>query len=312
MKKFISCLLPLFCLLLSVSAQTPVAKPTDLTADNYKGKVKQVRQSYHEMIQKNGKDTIGQEYQTESFNFLRTYNEAGFLTAETIYSRGSTKSSNSGNKYDAEGNKIEEAAYLEDGMLDYKIVRKFSNRGFLMEEKRCTFDTQETPDKLVYEPDPVGKPVKVVWYDGESAILETRTYTYDGFGNCIQEDAVDVNGKALRKIICTYDGRHLVTARDIYNGDGSIQSKAKFQYEYRGKLSQEQVFDNNGKLVEKNTFVYNDNGDQTEWTSFDRTGFVAYKYTFIYEYDANGNWASRIESNNGKATFIKRREITYY
>ncbi|MEO5644978.1 MAG: hypothetical protein ABIQ40_14410 [Bacteroidia bacterium] len=311
MKKIISCLLPLICLLLPLSAQTPVAKPSDLVADNYKGNVKQVRQTYCEMIQKNGKDTIGQEYQTVDFNFQKNYNEAGYLTSEIFYSRGSTMLSHAENIYDAEGHKIEESAFTEEDALDYKTVRKFSNRGFLMEEKRFTIDNEE-PEKWVYEPDPVGKPVKVIWYDNEGALLETRTYTYDGFGNCIQEDAVDENGKALRKVICLYDSRHLKTAMDIYGPDGIVMTKTKYQYEYRGKLSQEQVFDNNGKLVEKNVFDYNENGDQTEWTSFDRTGFVAYKYTYTYEYDANGNWTSRIESNNGKATYIKRREITYY
>ena len=311
MKKFFSCLFPIFCLVFTSSAQTP-AKPTDLAADNYKGKVKQVRQTYNEMIQKNGKDTIGQEYQTVDYNFLRTYNEAGFMTAEVLHSTGSKMLSYLNNKYDAAGNKIEESAFIEEEVLDYKIIRKFSNRGFLMESKRFTIDNEETPEKWVYEVDPVGKPVKVTWYDGEGAILESTTYTYDGYGNCIQEDGVDGSGKALRKVMCTYDGRHLKTAMDIYGPDGIVMTKTKYQYEYRGKLSQEQVFDNNGKLVEKNVFVYNENGDQIEWTSFDRTGFVAYKYTYTYEYDANGNWISRIESNNGKAAFIKRREIVYY
>jgi hypothetical protein len=322
MKKIFSCLLPftqrnffcvvgLLCLSLFSSAQTPAAKPSDLVADNYKGKIRQVRQTYFEMTQKNGKDTIGQEYQTVDYNFLRNYNDAGNMTAEVIYSRGTTMLSHATNKYDAAGNKIEEMAYTEEDALDYKLVRKYSNKGFLMETKKYTEDGDAYSDKWIYEPDPVGKPVKVTWYDGDDNILESTTYTYDGYGNCIQEDGVDGKGKALRKVMCTYDGRHLKTAMDIYGPDGIVMTKTKYTYEFRGKLSQEQVFDNNGKLVEKNQFAYNDNGDMTEWTSYDRTGFVAYKYTYTYVYDATGNWTSRIESNNGKATFIKMREIAY-
>jgi hypothetical protein len=306
-----SFLLSAFCLFtISAFAQAP-AKLSDLAADNYKGKVKQVRQTYNEMTQKNGKDTIGQEYETADYNFLRNYNEAGNMTAEVLYSRGSTMLSHWECKFDAGGNKIEESAFNNEDVLDYKMTRKFSNNGFLMESKRFTIDN-ETPEKWVYEPDPVGKPVKITWYDNEGEVVEVKTFTYDGYGNCIQVESKDGSGKPLGKVIYTYDGRHLKTSMDTYGKDGIVMSKAKYAYEFRGKLSSEQVFDNNGKLLEKNTFSYNDNGDQVEWSSYDRTGFVAYKYTFAYEYDANGNWTSRIESNNGKATFIKKREITYY
>jgi hypothetical protein len=283
----------------------------DRTSDNIKGNVAHLTQKYYELVAEEGKDTAEAQYQSTDRNYEVDYTTKGNISAATFYTKGASVEYNFIFKYDNAGNKIQETWFNEEGNLDSRITRKFSNNGFLMEMKKYDDTTAEYTDKYVYDVDPVGRPLKITHYDGGNALVESTTYIYDGYGNAIEEHNFDAKGKELRKTLCTYDSRHLVTARDIYNGDGSMQSKAKFTYEYRGKLSGEQIFDNNGKLVEKNTYVYNDQGDKIEWTSFDRTGFVAYKYTYTYEYDANGNWTKCKEFNKGEATFVTRRELKY-
>ncbi|MDQ3111323.1 MAG: hypothetical protein M3R17_15660 [Bacteroidota bacterium] len=283
----------------------------DRTSENLKGNVAHLTQKYYEIVKEEGKDTVENPYQNADRNYDVSYTPKGGISNATVYFTGAKVEYNFNFKYDNAGNKIQETWFNEEGNLDSRITRKFSNNGFLMEIKKYDDTTAEYIDKYVYEVDPVGRPLKITHYDGENALIESTTFLYDGYGNAIEEHSFDAKGKELRKTLCSYDSRHLVTAKDIYNGDGSLQSKAKFTYEFRGKLSGEQIFDNNGKLVEKNTYVYNDQGDKTEWTSFDRTGFVAYKYTYSYEYDANGNWVRCKEFKAGVPAFVTVREVKY-
>jgi hypothetical protein len=310
MKKFTACLLPLFCLLLSSSAQAP-KKQSDLESDNVKGKVKQITQKYYEAEEKEGRDTIGQQYESTDRNFVINYNEKGYITWATFYKTRSTLDYRYTFKYDNAGNRIEETWFDSDNALDYRITRKFSNMGHLLELKRYTDTTATYTEKYVYEPDPSGNPVKTSLYDENDVLITMTTSIYDGYGNRIEDDNFDGKGKSMGKVLYTYDSRRLKTSEDAYSADGNIMTKKKFQYEFRGKLSQQQNFDNNGKLVEKNVFVFNDKGDENEWTNFDRTGFVVYKYTYTYEYDAQGNWIKKTQLQDGKPVFYTLREIVY-
>jgi hypothetical protein len=310
MKNLISCLLPLLCLPLLSFAQLP-KKQSDLESDNVKGNVKQITQKYYEMEEKNGKDTIGQQFESTDRNFVINYNEKGYITSATFYRTHSTLDYRYTFKYDAAGNRIEETWFDADNALDYRLTRKFSNMGYLMEIKKYTDTTATYNEKYVYVPDPTGNPVKTSLYDENDALITMTTSIYDSYGNRIEDDNFDAKGKSLGKILYTYDNRRLKTTEEAYGADGIIMTKKKFTYEYRGKLSQQQNFDNNSKLVEKNIFAFNDQGDENEWTNFDRTGFVLYKYTYTYEYDSKGNWIKKTQLKDGKAVYVTLRDIQY-
>ena len=292
-------------------AQTANKKKTDLESDNVKGIVMQINQKYLEAGEKDGKDTIGNQFESTDRNFEMHYNAKGYVAWATFYKTGRTLDYRYTFKYDEAGNKIEETLFDADNALDNRITRKFSNKGFLMELKKYTDTTAEATEKYVYEVDPVGNPLKSSFYDENGVLMGTNTYIYDTYGNNIETDNFDGKGKPLGKIICTYDGRRLKTAEDAYAAKGEIMTKKKFQYEYRGNLTQQQNFDNNGKLVEKNVFVFNEQGDENLWNNFDRTGYAIYNYTYKYEYDSHGNWIKKWQMKDGKPVFVNVREITY-
>lgn len=304
-------LLPFFLITYSSTFAQAPKKVSDLESDNVKGNVKQITQKYMEAGDKNGKDTIGNQFEASERNFEMHYDAKGYVTWAIFYKTGKTLDYRYTFKYDDGGNRIEETWFDTDDALDYRITRKFSNKGFLMEMKKYTDTTVEAIEKYVYEVDPFGNPTKSSLYDENGVLLGTSTYLYDGYGNNIEADNFDGKGKPLGKILCTYDGRRLRTNEDAYTGKGEIMTKKKMQYEYRGKLTQQQNFDNNGKLVEKNIFVFNDQGDENLWTNFDRTGYVVYNYTYKYEYDSHGNWTKKWQLKDGKPVFVSLREIVY-
>ncbi|MBI3511026.1 MAG: hypothetical protein HY064_10215 [Bacteroidetes bacterium] len=310
MKKFI---LPLIAFFPVQYASAQTAKQNDLAADNMKGKVAMVTQKYYQVLQTAaGKDSVGQEWEMTDHTYIMAYTDKGYVAWANFYKTGSFLDYRYVFKYDDAGNRIEETWFDSDNALDYRLTRKYSPKGFIMEMKKYS-DTAGTYDeKTVYEPDPVGNPLKATLYDGNDAVVQTTSYKYDEYGNCTEEDNFDAKGKPLGKLMRTFDSRHLKTSEDAYTGDGAIMTKQKYQYEYRGHLSQQQNFDNNSKLVEKNVFVYNDNADQSEWTNFDRTGFVMYNYTYTYEYDSTGNWTKQYQLKDGKTVFLSTREVKYY
>lgn len=301
------CLLPFS----SAFAQASAKKKTDLESDNIKGNVQSISQKYMEAGVKDGKDTIGNQYELTERNFEMHYTAKGYVSWATFYKTRRTFDYRYTFKYNDGGNRIEETWFDADNALDYRIVRKFSNKGFLMELKKYTDTTTEATEKYIYEVDPNGNPTKSSMYDENEALISTSTYIYDSNGNNTEIDNFDAKGKPLGKILCMYDGRHLKTAEDAYTAKSEIMTKKKFQYEYRGNLSQQQNFDNNGKLVEKNIFIYNNNGDENQWNNFDRTGYEIYNYAYKYEYDSHGNWTKKWQLKGAAPVFVNVREITY-
>ncbi|HTL82641.1 MAG TPA: hypothetical protein VL651_13100, partial [Bacteroidia bacterium] len=87
LRKFIVGGLFTFPFTFTLSSQTT----TDLANDNIKGKVKMVKQEYHQVLQtKAGKDSIGQEWEGVDRTFVMAYNEQGNISWATFYKIGST------------------------------------------------------------------------------------------------------------------------------------------------------------------------------------------------------------------------------
>jgi hypothetical protein len=286
------------------------AKKTDLETENLKGKIKQVRQVYHTIEDKDGEDTIGGQFESPGMNYVIVYNEMGYVTDATYYVSRQTLESRNKFSYDAGGNRISEEWYNGDDLLEYSLASKYSGKGFLMESKKQI--PESGFEKCIYETDPSGHPVKCTTQDSTGALIGSTTFKYDEYGNCIEEDFFNAKGKLTAKNLYQYDSRKLKTVEENYGADGSMMGRKKFTYEHRGRLSAQENFDNNGKLVEKNMYVYNDNKDEIEWTNYNRGGHVQYKYTYTYEYDAQGNWTKKTELHDGEAAFVALREISYY
>ena len=103
-----SALLFLSVCLLSYSSAFAQAqkKQSDLQSDNVKGNVKQITQKYMEAGEKDGKDTIGNQYEATERNYEMHYNSSGYISWATFYKTGRTLDYRYTFKYDIAGNQV--------------------------------------------------------------------------------------------------------------------------------------------------------------------------------------------------------------
>lgn len=129
----------LFVLLLPGFSQSN-KKENDLQLDGFVGRVKTVK--------------------------IAVYDSKGSLEFTNIY------------KYDAKGNKVEEARYRRDGALSGKNIYKYDEKGNKVEE--ATYDSWDLTGKKIYKYDAKGNVTKAATYnsDGSLSITEITTYEY--------------------------------------------------------------------------------------------------------------------------------------
>src|ERR1041385_5501291 len=142
-------------ILLSSFSFAQASVQNDLAADNIKGNVQHITDKYYQVWQdKNGKDSVGQQWESTDRNHETEYNAAGNIVWADFYKTGSTLNYRYTYKYDAAGNRIEETWFDSDNALDYRLTRKFSNKGYLMELKKFVDTNAVYIEKTIYEPDP--------------------------------------------------------------------------------------------------------------------------------------------------------------
>ena len=309
-KIFVLLLILVFFLSAFAFGQADTKIKTDLESDKLTGKFFQITQQYFEVLKKNGKDTLGPQFESPGMNYKIEYNTKGFVTSATYFVFRDSLESRNLFKYDGGGAKITEEWFTNENKLDFRVENKYSNLGKLIETKKYH---EEGPyfERSLYENNGVGNITKWTLCDGTNAVITISNYTYDDKGDRIEEASNNAKGKLMRKTLSVYDNRHNPTEIATYNPDGSPIGKQKFTYDYKGNVSSQSNFDNKGKLVEKFAWTYNNSGFEIAWTNTDRTGYVMYNYTYIYEYDSHGNWIKKTNIKDGEADFITIRSIKY-
>lgn len=127
-------------------------KKNDLTEENLKGKVKSIKETTYEAVEKFGQIEKGDAlYDDDAFPFT-IYNEKGNKIEEYWYNSDGSLLYKSTYKYDEKGNKIEENSYDSDGRLHSKYTYKYDEKGNIIEEN---------------------------WYDSDGSLYEKHTYKYE-------------------------------------------------------------------------------------------------------------------------------------
>jgi hypothetical protein len=227
--------------------------------------------------------------------------------------------------FNEKGNLIEEKKYKLDGNLDSKSF--------------CNFDENQNK-------------IERIFYDSSVKPILRWTYKYDGKGNLIEENKIQIlsrldslmanyNGKNTNsnystKTLYKYDDSGNLFEKSIYKSDGSLVSKNIYKYDLKGKLVEDDTYNSNGSLHCTNTFKYDDNGNKSEDKSVGKFFFQKHtiKYdqygnqieinsgyqevgidatsAYKYEFDNHNNWIKKIEFYNNTTKHIIEREIEYY
>lgn len=127
-------------------------KKNDLTEENLKGKVKSIKETPYEAVDKFGQIEKGNVlYDNFIFPFT-IYDEKGNKIEENHYDSDGNLSSKDTYEYDENGNNIEKNNYDSDGRLGYKLIYKYNEKGNMIEKNN--YDSNGRLDyKYTYEYD---------------------------------------------------------------------------------------------------------------------------------------------------------------
>ena len=153
-------------------------KKNDLTEENLKGKVKSIKETLYEAVDKFG--------QIEKGNVLYD----AFTFPFTIY--------------DEKGNKIEENDYDSDGRLDSKTTYKYDEKGNIIEENDYDSDGR-LDSKYIYKYDEKGNKIEENRYDSNGRLSQKTTYKYDEKGNTIEKNDYDSDGRPAENYSYKYE-----------------------------------------------------------------------------------------------------------
>lgn len=233
-------------------------------------------------------------------------------------------------QYDDHGNKIEETFFNQEGeIVSQQISYKYDEQGRITEQRvserssgtyrRYTFlydaegrllrrnqfdDTGNFSGANIYY-DRQGRKEEERWYNSESHSSGRTVFTYDAFGNIIEESIYQGSFEAREQELSVVKGA--VTQRLEYH---SINEFLRFQSKH--------TFDENGIKLTTTETQFDSNGQTTQFRHriFTPEGQILEEVidnnTTKYIYDEQCNWITRETYKDNILTEVVTREISYY
>lgn len=257
---------------------------TDWSINELKGKVKNLKITYHRPINKFGEITKSDEYYAEE-----------------------TK------KFDTKGNIIE-CTNSDTAAFSGQWINIYDNQGKISEYN--VYDLQkELVKKNIYKYDnSTGNLIEVDVYNGDDGSLYQKTifkYGENGNENIIQVD-YDNDGDLVSKYIYDAKGKILEISEYSYGYDSK---QYKYIYDETEKKIELEVSQRRHLI---NKYKYNDKGDEIYQYSYEKDDnyedVETLDYSGTYKYDNQNNWVEWIvyKSMAKIPVSIVVREIEYY
>ena len=177
----------------------------------------------------------------------------------------------------------------------------------------------------------------------EADVIFRSRFKHDGFGLTTVEQIVDNNDNVIGRTYYSYDAQNTLKEMWVEDVDRQIESRTLVRFDAQGRLVQRSlndaagniykrevftyvgnnvdkkvVFDRNGKKMQEWRYEYDENNEPVSQTLYDYSEAEPEMYVtiFQYEYDSNGNWTRRTESElqDGDPVMqhIVTREIEYF
>ena len=177
----------------------------------------------------------------------------------------------------------------------------------------------------------------------EADVIFRSRFKHDGFGLTTVEQIVDNNDNVIGRTYYSYDANNVLKEMWVEDAERQIETRTLVRYDAEGRLLQRTINDADGNIFKREVFTYNgynvekkvvfdrdgrkmqewryeydDNNEPVSQTMYDYSEPEPELYItiFRYEYDAEGNWTRRTESElvNGDPVmqYIVTREIEYF
>lgn len=138
-------------------------------------------------------------------------------------------------KYNDEGEWIEKVDLQKGGEIKKREVRKYDGDRIIEEIKDEPLEkewTEKTPaynqQRYTFAKDNLVKKEDV---NRKGEVKETKVYTYNKFGDQMEEITTDKNGDLVQKEVYTYDKRGLKTEKRTFDKSGELLEVKKYMYE---------------------------------------------------------------------------------
>ena len=180
MKKIILVILSVLCLVSCNQSE----KKNDLTEENLKGKVKSIKETLYEAVDKFGQIKKGNVLN----NYFTIYNKKGNTIEGNEYYSDGRLGYKLIYKYDGKGNNIEKNNYYSDGRLNYKTTYKYDEKGNKI-EKNNYYYSGRLDSKTTYKYDEKGNNIEenIYYYGSRPAENYSYEYEYDKNNNWTQK-----------------------------------------------------------------------------------------------------------------------------
>jgi hypothetical protein len=276
-----------------------------------KGKPKSLEQTAYKAVEGNGKTEKGERsrpvYVSLNGDFLLNFDSLGRTTNE---------------KY-SEGGELRNIEHVYDALKNTESITTTFNKG-----KELT--------KTVYTYNASGKIAKIFWqqFYGDEDFHTTCTRKFDSKGNPVESNSISTRpGETINtKTRSYYNAKNQLICLDGYGENGAFWNRQRKAYDLKGRLIKEEfymtdttkiehsmefAYDEKDNVVKKDykafqEFVYDNKGNVVRKNDKKSEAVLKKTFEYIYVYDKQGNWISRTDYENGKATAIIERRITYY
>ena len=272
-------ILPFVLFILTVVQVSAQDRKNDWEKENLKRKIKSIEKHHYEVTDKYGKIVKG----TYKGAVVNKYDRNGNIIENSFYNSDRSLELKSIEKYDKKGNQIEAICYFFDGKLNWKCVYKYDNKGNQIEANTYNSDGS-LRHKRTYEYDKKGKQIEQSFQ--ESYRIINNYYEYGKKGNLIK-DSIYFSSGGSGNTIYQYDKK-------------------------RNKIEEDYYFDRNPSI--KSIYKYDKEGNEIEKSRYNSDGSLDYKFIYEYKYDKKGNWVEMIQYEGEAKNPIQiiERKIEYY
>lgn len=286
MKKLFLCLIILRITVTTANAQGK----NELRELNLKGKVKSVRETSYQAVQKQGTVEKGKR-KMEAPKYYRDFYVV----------------------LNEKGNKIEKTEYNSDGSSFVKLIYQYDGKGNTVSEDRYNGDgSLAKKNQFTYNFDDHGNMIEKNWIQPNGSLGDKTVFKYDDKGNIIEMSWFNEDGSSGGKGTRRCDEKGNMVEGVYFKPDGKIDWRYTYRYDEKGNRVEENIYKGE-KFIIKYFRKFDEYGNETEIDWCKENGKPYRKYSSKFEYDSNGNWIRQTQfKKENKPTYILERELTYF
>lgn len=135
--------------------------------------------------------------------------------------------------YDSDGEWVRKLKYSSDGELKNEEIRAFDN-GEIIDYTEIDYNGSKARDPYFVRYTYTyhrGKPMSETRWTREGGIIEKRAFTYNRYGDPIEQITTDETGNLKKREVLEYDRRGLIILKTTFDADGTLKEKAISDYE---------------------------------------------------------------------------------